>query len=466
MVTTKKSTLDDDKIGPLLLKLSLPSLFGMLVMTLYNVIDTIFVGHLVGSLAIAGLSIVFPIQMFSMGIGQMMGMGGASSISRYIGAGKNQKAELILGNAMTGAAFLSVLLAVLGLIAPDFWLRLLGASDAILPYARDYFVIILYGIIFQTMAMSLNNMLISEGNSRVAMVGMIIGAVINIILAAVFMMGLGMGIKGSALATVIAQVISYGYLFRFYYSGKSYLRFHTRNLIPNFQALKSILKIGIASFARSLGGSLSAIFVNHAIVMFGGDLAMSTFGIINRIMMLAFMPGMVIGQGLQPILGYNYGAKRYDRGLRVIKIAIIAATICSVLVFILLMSIPDVLIKIFTNDADLIASGIHASRRVFLALPILGFLLLCSLVFQALGKAVKSFITALARPVLCMLPLIYILPQFLQLDGVWLAFPCADIIVLGITMIMFIPEIKRLQQLNRESKLKAVKEQTAGQVVI
>ena len=221
MHNRNQNILNDDRIGRLLLKLSLPAFFGMFVITLYNVVDTIFIGHYVGPLGIAGLSIVFPVQMLSMGIGHMTGMGGASLISRLIGAGNIPRAEHALGNAVTSAIVLSAIIMIVGLSNTDSWLRLMGASETILPYARDYMTIILIGMFFQTSAMALNFLIRAEGNARVPMTGMIIGAVLNIILDAIFIIPLGMGIKGAALATVIAQLISVMYFASYYFAGKS-----------------------------------------------------------------------------------------------------------------------------------------------------------------------------------------------------------------------------------------------------
>ena len=443
-----QSVLDDDRIGRLLLKLSLPAFFGMFVITLYNVVDTIFIGHYVGPLGIAGLSIVFPLQMLSMGTGQMMGMGGASLISRLIGANNASRAEHALGNAMTSVIALSAMIMIAGLADIDFWLRLMGSSETILPYAKDYMSIILSGLVFPTFAMALNSLVRAEGNARAAMTGMIIGAVSNIILDAIFIILLEMGIKGAALATVIAQIISAGYFIGYYASGKSFLKIHSRNLILEWNILKSILAIGIASLARTLAGSLSVVFVNRMLVVFGGDLAVSAFGIINRIMMFAIMPGIVIGQGLQPILGFNYGAKRYDRVLKAIKIAIAVATACCVIVFIALYFVPELFICIFTTNSALIALSAYAAKRIFLVLYLIGFVMVGSLVFQSIGKAIQSFVTAISRPFLFLIPLIFILPQFLQLDGVWLAFPIADGLTFVLMLALLIPQIREFRSMD------------------
>jgi len=447
MDNQNQSVLDDDRIGRLLLKLSLPAFLGMAVMTLYNVVDTIFIGHYVGPLGIAGLSIVFPVQMLSMGIGQMAGMGGASLVSRLVGANNTPRAEHALGNAITASIVLSIIIMATGLINPDFWCRLIGASETILPYARDYMTIILIGMVFMTIAMTLHTLIRAEGNATVAMYGMIMGAVLNIILDAIFIIPLDMGVKGAAIATVIAQLISVLYFMSYYFTGKSFLKVYSRNLIVEWNILKAILAIGIASLARTLAGSLSVIFVNRMLGAYGGDYAVSAFGIVNRIMMFALMPGIVIGQGLQPILGFNYGAKRYDRALKAIKIAIAAATACCVIVFMVLYFAPEPFISIFTTDSELIALGSYAAKRIFLVLYLIGFMMVGSLVFQSIGKAVQSFITSISRAALFLIPLVFILPHFLQLDGVWLAFPIADALTFLLTLILLIPQIRKFKSM-------------------
>jgi len=446
MDNPNQSVLDDDRIGRLLLKLSLPAFFGMFAMTLYNVVDTIFIGHYVGPLGIAGLSIVFPLQMLSMGVGMMMGMGGASLVSRLLGAGDVSRAERALGNAITSTIVLASVITVAGLSNTDFWLGLMGSSDTILPYAREYMAIILMGVVFPTSAMALNNLVRAEGNARVSMAAMIIGAVSNIILDAIFIVSLGMGIKGAALATVIAQLISAAYLMSYYLLGKSFLKVHSGNLKLEWNILKSILVIGVASFARTLATSLSVIFVNRMLVAYGGDYAVSAFGVVNRIMMFALMPGIVIGQGLQPILGFNYGARRYDRALRAIKIALVAATSCCLIAFVVLYSAPGAFIRIFTADSELISLGSYAARRVFLLLFLIGFIMVGSLVFQSIGKATQSFVTAVSRPFLFLLPAVLILPRFLQLDGVWLAFPVADALTFLLTLVLFTAQVRELKR--------------------
>ena len=447
-----QNVLNDDRIGRLLLRLSLPTFFGFFVMTLYNVVDTIFIGHYIGPLGIAGLSIVFPLQMLSIGIGEMTGMGGASLISRSIGAGDVPKAERTLGNALTANIVLSVVLMVVSLAMPDFWLRLMGSSETILPYARDYMTIIMIGMLFMTFSMAMNNLIRAEGNARTPMIGMIIGAVANIILDAIFIIPLGMGIQGAALATVIAQMVSVAFFMRYNFSGKSFLKIHFQNLAIQWHLLKEILAIGIASFSRMVAISFSAIFVNRMLILYGGDMAISAFGIIHRIMMFAIMPGIVIGGGMQPILGFNYGAKRYDRAMRTILIAMGAAIACGLIVFGVAFFAPEPLIRIFTNDAELVSQSAYAARRIFLALGIIPTLMVGSLIFQSIGKAFQSFVTSIARPILFLIPLVFILPPVFGLDGVWLAFPISDGLTFLLTLLLLIPQIRELRQRHRLAK--------------
>jgi putative MATE family efflux protein len=441
-----ENVLDDDRIGRLLVKLSLPAFMGMFVMTLYNVVDTIFIGHYVGSLGIAGLSIVFPVQMLTMGVGQMAGMGGASLVSRLIGARDTARAEHALGNAVTFTLIISAVVMVAGLSNPDLWLRLMGASETVLPYARDYMTIILTGVIFRTFAMSHNFLIRATGNARVPMIGMIMGASLNIALDAIFIIPLGMGVKGAAVATVISQLFTGLYFLRYYLSGESFLRVHLQNMVIKWNILKSILAIGISSFARTAAQSLAVVFVNITLLTFGGDLAISAYGLIQRIMMFALMPGIVIGQGMQPILGFNYGAKRYDRALRVIKIAVIAATSYSAIAFCALYFAPELFIRVFTADSGLIVLAAHAARRIFFATYLIGFLMVGSIVFQAIGKAPQAFVTAIARPALFLFPLVFILPNYWQLEGVWLAFPITDVLTFTLVLILLIPEIRMFRR--------------------
>ncbi|MBA7468372.1 Multidrug export protein MepA [subsurface metagenome] len=452
MHNERHQMLANERIGKLLWKLALPAGIGMFVMALYNVVDTIFIGHVVGTLGIAGLTIVFPIQILVMGMGMLIGIGGASLISRSLGAHDFQRAERTLGNAILLAVILGVLIAIIGLSNSSFWLRLIGASETILPYAKDYLDIILLGTVFRIFAMGVNQLVRAEGNARVAMISMLIGAILNILLDAVFILALRMGIKGAAIATVLSQVLTSLYIIRYYLSQNSSVKLHMKNFVPQCSVIRGIMAIGFGSFVRTAGGSLVAVIVNRTLVGYGGDLAVAAYGIVHRTMMFIFMPIISVGQGLQPILGFSYGARRSDRALQVIKLSAIVATILSIISFLIIFFFPAPIMRIFTNDGSLVSAGSHAAKLIFLAAYLIGFQMVGSVVFQALGKAVPTFVTATSRQILFLLPLVFILPRFLQLDGVWLSFPIADALSFILTLALFIPQIRALRSMDLPAK--------------
>jgi putative MATE family efflux protein len=446
LLNRNNSVLDSERIGRLLVKMAMPAFIGMFVQTTYNVVNTIFIGHFVGTEAIAGLSIVFPLQMFAMGLGMMVGIGGLSVISKSIGAGDNARAERALGNCITASIVISLLVMILIMPFMDFWLPLIGASDAVLPYAHDYLIIIMSATIFNTLGMALMNLIRAEGNTRVGMTAMILGAVLNIILDAIFIIWLKMGVQGAALGTVIAQTAAMIYMLSYYLSGSSYLKIHKGNFAPDLKILKSMLAIGSASFVQTVGSSISGMILIHGVVAYGGDIALSAFGVIQRVMMFSNMPALVIGQGLQPILGYNYGAKRYHLAIKGIYLAYGASTVLSTAAFIVVYLFPGLIIRIFTSDPQLIEAGIYAARLAFLALPLMGLVMVSQMIFQALGRAVQAFIAAVARPILFLIPAVLLLSRFWELDGVFLSLPVADLLTFLLAVILLVPIISEFRK--------------------
>ena len=443
--------LADEGIGRLLWKLSLPAGIGMFVMALYNVVDTIFLGHTVGPLAIAALSVVFPVQMLMVGVGQMIGIGGASLVARSLGAKDVDRAERTLGNAVFLVCVLGVAMIVVGLSASSFWLRLFGASDAVLPYARVYFDIILLGTAFRLFAMSANGLIRAEGNARVPMIAMVVGAGLNIALDALFILGLHMGVAGAATATVVSELVSATYLMSYYLLHRSSVRMALHNIAPERSVLREILAIGVSSFVRTAAGSLVIAFVNRSLVGYGGDVALAAFGVLHRVLMFFFMPMISIGQGLLPILGFSYGAKRYDRALAVMRLSTIAASVMAAVAFLIVFSFPAPIIRIFTTDSSLVSAGAHGARFMFAAMWLVGFQMVGSVTFQAIGKAVPAFITAISRNILFFLPAILILPRFFGLDGVWASFPIADSLSFVLTLLLVLPQVRRFRKAARAS---------------
>ncbi|MBN1160881.1 MAG: MATE family efflux transporter [Dehalococcoidales bacterium] len=440
------NVLDTDHIGRLLMKMSVPMFFGIIVQLIYNTVDTVFIGHYVGTDGIAALSVVFPLQMLAMGVGMMVGVGGASLISRLIGGSDKSGAERALGNSLAIGIVLSIVFTVIVLPNVDYWIRMVGASEKVLPFARDYLFIIMAGTVFNVLMNALMVYTRSEGNARVSMIIMILGYGLNILLDAIFIIWLDMGMTGAALATLISQLIATIYGMSYYVTGGSYLKLHISNFAPDFRILKLIFAIGIAQFAQTIAMTISATFIIKMASTYGGDLALATFGIIQRILYFAMVPGMVIGQAMQPILGFNYGAKRFRLALRTISLAGIAATLLSIVLFIILYVFPEPIIKIFTSDQQLIKECVHVTRITFIALPLLGFFNVGQMVFPSIGKALQSFIIAVARPLAFLLPLVLILPQFWQLNGVWISFPASDTLCFLLAAALLIPQIREFQK--------------------
>lgn len=443
----KHNILESEHIGSLLFKLAGPAFMGMFVQSFYNVINTIFMGKFVDSLAIAALSIVFPIQMITWGLSQMVGMGGASVISRFLGAGKNADAERAIGNGVSISILLGIALTITIMPFAEFWLRLIGTSDEVMVYAKPYLIIITSCVTFNIFAMALLSFVRAEGNTRVGMVAMIMGAILSIILDAIFVIPLKMGVAGAALATVISQVVAMVYLLTYYLSGSSYLKIHLPNLRLDLKILKPIFAIGVSAFVQTAASSLSTILLLNMIINYGGDTELSAFGIVQRVLMFAGMPGMVFGQALQPILGYNYGAKRFGLALKSIKFSLIVSTSLTTLACIILYLIPGPIIRIFTDDPQLIDAGIHASMLVFISLPFMGAVMVGQTIFQAVGMALRSFITAIIRPVIFLIPLVFILSRTMGLDGVFLSFPGSDILSLALIAVLAMPVIRQFRKM-------------------
>lgn len=448
--------LADEHIGRLLFKLSLPAMTGMVVQALYNVVDTIFVGRVVGPLGIAGITIVFPIQMIVMAVAIMVGVGGASIISRALGANDLTRANKTLGNILSIIIILGFSVAILGNIFLKQLLFIFGTTATILPFASDYASIILFGTIFFSFAMTTNSIVRAEGRATIAMTTMLISAVLNIILDAIFILGFHWGIKGAAWATVLSQAVTVVYLVYYFLSGRSSLK-----IIPAFFRLdrklaREIMAIGSSAFVRQVSGSFIAVIVNHSLKHYGSDLAIAVYGIINRTISFVSMPMFGIAQGAQPIIGYNYGARRYDKTRRALNLAVEWTTAFSTIGFLLLMLFPRQATSLFTNSPDLIAWGAHSMRLFILMLPTLGFQVIGGTLFQSLGLARKALYLTIARQ-LVVIPLILSLPPLLQLDGIWISFPIADFIFFIVTWKMYQPQIQRLKQLsgNLESAVAA-----------
>ncbi len=443
----KHNHLDSTDIPSLLRKLSIPATIGMVVNALYNLVDTIFIGQGVGPDAIGGLAIAFPIQMIIMSIALMVGIGAASAISRSLGEKNEEKANAIAGNAYIMSIIISGIFVAIGFLKTDALLYLFGATDTLLIYAKEYIQVIFIGSVPFAFVVTSNNIIRAEGNAKESMLIMIIGTGLNILLDPIFIFGLKMGIRGAALATILSQFVSFLYVIHYLRSGKSHLKIKPHHWIPHRLMQLEILKIGLPAFVRQIGGSFLAIFLNNALGTYGGDVAITAFGIVNRLIMFIFMPMFGIVQAVQPIAGYNYGAKRYQQIKDVVKVSIRSLLIYATTGWLILLFTSSKVGYIFTTNATVIQAVALQLKYVIMMLPIVGIQIISSTVFQAFGKATPALILSLLRQIILLIPMILIFPSFLDLGllGVYIAFPLSDFLSTVVSGLMLRKEMNHLK---------------------
>ena len=440
-----------EPVSRLLVQFSIPAIVGMLVSALYNVIDRIFVGQGIGSLGIAGVTIGFPLMIVQMAFSMLIAIGANSLISIRLGEQKKDEAELIMGNAVVLLVLLAVLLTAGGLIWLDPLLKLFGASKHDLPYARDYMSVILYGSIFQSIGFGMNNFIRADGSPKTAMATMLISALLNALLAPVFIFWWGWGMKGAALATVVAQAMAAVWVILYFLGKKSFLKIRVRHFRLRRDVVLETMAIGSAPCLMQLAAGFITVLLNLSLARYGGDLAISAIGVVNSIAMLILMPIFGINQGVQPIIGYNYGARQYDRVKQALKLAIYAATAFTVTGFAVVQLFPRSIIELFdASDQQLIALGARALRIFLMMLPIIGFQVVSSSYFQAVGKPVKAMMLSLSRQVLFLIPAVLILPRFFGLTGAFCAGPTADFLASVVTGILLYFELRHLDQRHSE----------------
>jgi len=445
--------LGQEKIGSLLMSFSIPAIVGMLVMSLYNVIDRVFIGNSAGSLGIAAITVGFPIMIVQFAFIGMIGMGATALVSIRLGQQKREEAESIMGNALVLLVGLALVMTVLGLIFMDPLLRIFGASDDVMPLARTYISIILGASIFQSLSFGMNNFIRAEGNPRTAMATMIIGSVLNVLLAPLFIFGFSWGMAGAGLATALSQAVSAIWVMLYFVLGKSTLKIRRENFRVDMATTRKMMALGSAFFAMQFSQSILSAIMNTSLGIYGGDVAISGMGIVISLMTLIMMPIVGINQGAQPIIGYNYGAQRYDRVKSTLKYAAIAATVIATAGFVLIRLFPTQLITIFNSqDAELIAFGSNALVLFLTFLPLIGFQIVGSGYFQAVGKPRQSLILTLSRQVLILIPALLILPRFFQLNGVLMAGPLADLIASAWTGGWLFVELRDLRRRHARSR--------------
>ncbi|MGI5837259.1 MAG: MATE family efflux transporter [Chloroflexota bacterium] len=448
--TTK---LGQENISRLLINFSIPAIVGMLVMSMYNVIDRVFIGNAVGYLGIAAITVGFPIMIVQFAFIGMIGMGATALVSIRLGQQRREEAEAIMGNALVLLTGLALLMTVLGLIFMDPLLRIFGASDEAMPYARTFIRIILGASIFQSLSFGMNNFIRAEGRPRTAMATMIIGSVMNVILAPIFIFGFRWGMVGAGLATALSQAISAAWVMSHFLLGRSTLKIRRKNFRVELATTWQMMALGSAFFAMQLAQSILSAVMNTTLGYYGGDVAISGMGIVISLMTLIMMPIVGINQGAQPIIGYNYGAQRYDRVKDALKYAAIAATAIATVGFALIRLFPTQLISLFNSqDAELIAFGSHALVVFMTFLPLVGFQIVGSGYFQAVGKPRQSLILSLSRQVLILIPALIILPRFFLLDGILMAGPLADLVASALTGTWLFFELRDLNRRHARSR--------------
>ncbi len=438
-------------IGALLWKLSIPATVGMAVMASYNLVDAIFIGRGVGTLGLAGLAICFPVQLIILAVGQMIGMGGASIVSRALGAEDEVRAHRAFGNVLALALLFAATMTVGGLLFIDGLLVVFGATREILPYARDYLSIILWGTAFRVYAMSHNNIIRSEGRAKVAMTVMIIGAGVNIVLDPIFIFGLGMGMRGAALATVLAQACTTTFIVTYFARGKSCLAMRPSDVVPSWPIVRETIAVGASSFGRMIAGSAMVVVLNRMLGVYGGNLAIAAYGVMNRLLQFAFMPMMGFSQALQPVAGFNYGAKRFDMAKRALHISNFRSTVFASAAFVVLIVFAGPLVRLFTRDRELIELSVPALRIIALAFPVVGVQMMGATMFLALGRAGPALFLTLSRQLIFLIPLVLVLPPIMGLNGVFAAFPIADVLATVVTAVMLSREFARLGRLSASS---------------
>lgn len=447
-MTTKATAteLGTERIGKLLTQYAIPAIIAMTAASLYNMVDSIFIGHGVGPMAISGLAITFPFMNLAAAFGSLVGVGASTLISVKLGQKDYTTAQQILGNVVSLNLIIGILFSVVTLAFLDPILYFFGASEATLPYARDYMVTILLGNVITHMYLGLNSVLRSAGHPQKAMLATILTVVVNTILDPLFIYGFDMGIRGAAVATILAQVISLAWLVKIFGNKNELLHFCKGIYRLKRILVENIIGIGLAPFFMNLASCMIIILINKGLKEYDSDLAIGAFGISNRIVFLFVMIVMGLNQGMQPIAGYNYGAQQYHRVNQVMKLTVIAATIVTTTGFLVGVLVPELAVSAFTNYDRLIELSARGLRITVLFFPIIGFQMVTSNFFQSIGMAKKAIILSLSRQVLILIPCLFILPLFWGADGIWYSMPVSDALASIIAAIMLYSQFKRFKQ--------------------
>ena len=428
-IAEKSLELGNEKIPRLMWRYFVPAFIGVIMNATYNIVDRIFIGQGVGSYALSGLSVVFPIMMVVMSFGMLIGMGAGVQVSINMGRGDFKRAEKVLGTGLFLMITIGIMVSFLGLAIKGPMLNLFGATEQTLGYADDYLNIILWGVVFQVVGFSLNNIIRAEGNAKIAMQSMLLSGGVNLVLDPIFIFGLDMGVKGAAYATVCASIVLDVWVVAHFLSKRSVLRLKWPNVRPDWKIIGLIVSIGMAPFFMHLASSaVNAVLMNQ-LIKYGGDLAVGALGIIASVSQLLVMSMIAINMASQPIIGYNFGARQFDRVKQTVRSGIVAATGIGFFGFLIVQLFPQSIVLLFnSSDKELFDITVKGLRIFLMLLPLVGFQVIAANFFQNIGKAKMATFLSLLRQLIVLVPALFILPGMFGLTGVWLCSPVSDLI--------------------------------------
>ena len=445
-------SLGTDSLSSLLWRYAVPAIIAQVSSSLYNIIDSIFVGQGVGPMAISGLALTMPVMNLSAAFGAMVGVGSSALTSIRLGQGNKRAAELILGNVVLLNVVMGVVFMALGLFFLDDLLYLFGASDDSIPYAREFMRVILIGNVITHLYLGLNNQLRVTGYPQKAMHTMLLSVVLNLVLCPLFIFVFKWGIAGSAWATVIAQTVALGWQLHHFSNRQNFLSFRRDSFRFNRDIVRGTLSIGMAPFIMQCCACVVVIFVNNTMQHYGGDLAIGAYGIVNRVAFLFTMVVMGLNHGMQPIVGYNYGAKNYERVRRILFMTIGWATVVTTVGFLVCQFFPEYVVRLFAKEdgsgdaTQLITLASHGLQTILIAFPIVGFSMVVGNFFQYIGKAKRAIILSMTRQLIFILPLLVVLPPLWGQDGVWYSIPIADTMAMLLALVLLIYQLRKLRR--------------------
>ena len=430
------TALGTEKISTLLMRYAVPAIIAMTASSLYNMVDSIFIGHGVGALAISGLALTFPMMNLAAAFGSLVGVGAATLVSVKLGQRDYDTAQRVLGNVVVLNIVIGIAFSIVTLLFLDPILYFFGASENTIEYARDYIKIILIGNVVTHLYWGLNSVLRSAGHPMQAMLATTATVVINTLLDPVFIYWFGWGIRGAAIATIAAQVIALLWLTRLFMNKDELIHFHKGVFRLKRNIVMASLFIGMSPFMMNLAATVVVLLINHGLKEHGGDLAIGAYGIVNRLVFLFLMIVMGLNQGMQPIAGYNFGAQLYARVTHVLRLTIYTATAVTTTGFLMGMLIPRLAVSVFTSDTGMIDLASKGLRLVVLFFPLVGFQMVASNFFQSIGMAKKAIFLSLTRQILFLIPCLLILPGMFGSTGVWISMPIADLVASVVAAIM------------------------------